>query len=203
MRLSVLNTSPASRPAPPSAGVQTDLVVLLRAIELLRCSRTLSLSLEYCSSLTEILLSSPPLSFSAHWQSLLDVQSWVGLRAEPSSEVLDFPELHFLREESGSRPAAETRHDPIGVVGVIQSFAEDGESCSSSSRSDPRSPSEVPASREKHSALDSPRPRNQVGPAQPHTPLAGAPPRLPTARRQRSTRNAGRHPSVRRDPSGS
>ena len=131
MRLSVLGQCPAaSRPAPPSAGAQTELVVLLRSIDLIRSARTLSLSLEYCSALTEILRSSPPLSFSALWPSMFEVLSHVGPRPEETSssaEVLNFPELHYFREEDAAKRAlADCFHDPLGVVGIMQSFTEDG-----------------------------------------------------------------------------
>lgn len=131
MRLSVLNRCPAaSRPAPPSAGAQTELVVLLRSIDLIRSARTLSLSLEYCSALTEILRSSPPLSFSAHWPTMFEVRSAVGPRSEETQttpEILSFPELrYFSAEDAAKRPLTDCLHDPLGLVGIMQSFAEDG-----------------------------------------------------------------------------
>ena len=131
MRLSALRRSPAgSLPAAPSPGTQTELVVLLRSIDLIRSAKSLSLSLEYCSALTEILRSSLPLSFSALWPTMFEVRSAVGPRQEETSsspEILSFTELHyFSAEEAAKRPLADCLHDPLGLVGIMQSFAEDG-----------------------------------------------------------------------------
>jgi hypothetical protein len=113
----------------PSATAQTEIVLLLRSIELIKSADSLSLSVQYCAALSKTLLGSAALSLSAHWKTMFpELTSIVQVEAsaDPAQVLLSFPELQYLLPGSRRRGSVSERlHDPLGVVHILVDFAED------------------------------------------------------------------------------
>lgn len=112
----------------PTRKVQTEVVLLLRVIDLMRVSDSITRSLQYCSSLTKVMESASPLSLSAHWSSVFPgFTSLVQPDTQLSGSVLNFPELRFLEPDSNTacKSLADAVHDPMGVVKTLVDFLEE------------------------------------------------------------------------------